>query len=217
MNPADLRMDLHVHSIYSDGNGRVEEIVRKAKERGMKRIGIVDHSIEFHFGLTEAKAKRRLMEIENAESAYGIKVYNGVECTIDATGNIILPDFDFDFVIASVHEYLTGEEYYRRVLLCIDNCEFDILGHPFSKLFAFDDNIEKLDEILLDKLEESGIALELNSSHHSPPEEFLARCSERKIPFSIGSDAHDVSRVGMVGWSIEMAKRYMNSSKVFIP
>lgn len=81
-------IDLHIHSNYSDGQGSVEEIARRAKERGLKAIAIVDHSIELPFGLTEKKARMREIEIENAASLYGIKIYSGIECSINAAGEI---------------------------------------------------------------------------------------------------------------------------------
>ncbi len=209
--------DLHIHSSYSDGNANVEEIARRAKEMGMRAIAIVDHSIELYFGLTEAKARQRELDIENAASLYGIKIYSGIECSIDAAGEIVLPDWDFDFVIASVHEIVYGRDYYDRVLKCLEKHDVDVIGHPFSKLFGFNNPLPDMDERLLDVLEETGIAIELNSSHHSPPESFLEMCRDRKLKYSIGSDAHVLEKVGDVGWSLENAKKYMTRAKMFIP
>ena len=209
--------DLHIHSVYSDGNASIDEIAKKAKEMGMRAIAIVDHSIELYFGLTEAKARQREIDIENAESLYGIKIYSGIECSIDAAGEIALPDFEFDFVIASVHEIVYGREYYDRVLQCITKNEIDVLGHPFSKLFGFNHPLPEMDERLLDAIEDSGIAIELNSSHHSPPDSFLELCRDRKLKYSIGSDAHVLEKVGDVDWSVERAKKYMTRAKMFVP
>jgi putative hydrolase len=208
--------DLHIHSSYSDGNASVDEIARKAKERGLKLIAIVDHSKELPFGLTERKAKNRQIEIENARSKYGIEILSGIECSINSAGEIILPDFKFDFVIASVHEFVSGEAYYRRIFDCMDCYDFDVLGHPFSKLFGFDENIGELDMKLIDKLEERSIALEINSSHHCPPDEFLELCRGRDLKYSIGSDAHILSKAGDVEWSVKKAKTYLNTSRLFI-
>uniref|UniRef100_A0A7C2NEV2 PHP domain-containing protein n=1 Tax=Archaeoglobus fulgidus TaxID=2234 RepID=A0A7C2NEV2_ARCFL len=210
-------IDFHIHSRYSDGQAGVEEIARKAREKGIRVIAIVDHSIELPFGLTERKAKMREIEIENASSIYGIKIYSGIECSINAEGEVVLPDFDFDFVIASVHDYVYGEDYYRRILSCIEKYDVDVIGHPFSGLFGFNGRNEKLDERLLDSVEELGVAIELNSSHRSPQDEFLSLCVDRKIFYSIGSDSHTLSAVGDVGWSIEKAKRYMAKAKLFTP
>ncbi len=210
-------LDMHVHSTYSDGSATIDEIARKAKELGLKAVAVVDHSVELYFGLTEAKAKQRQIEIDNASSLYGVKIYSGIECSIDAAGEIMLPDFDFEFVIASIHEFVYGRSYYERVLRCIEKNEIDVLGHPFSKLFGFDDNIPEMDRKLVDMAEQLGIAIELNSSHKSPTESFLELCRDRKLTYSIGSDAHNLSKVGDVGWSVENAKRYMTRAKLFSP
>ncbi len=212
-----MKADYHIHSKYSDGEGEIEEIARKAKERGLKAIAIVDHSVELYFGLTEKKARMREAEIENAASLYGIKIYSGIECGIDASGSIALPDHEFDFIIASVHEFVYGERYYERVIRCLESFEIDVLGHPFSPLFGFDGRLAEMDERLLDVIEEMGVAIELNSSHKCPNDEFLSLCMDRKITYSIGSDAHSLSSVGAVEWSLEKAKRYMAGAKFFNP
>ncbi len=209
--------DLHVHSKYSDGNASIEEIARRAKRLGLKAVGIVDHSIELPFGLTEAKAKRRQEEIDDAMSTYGIKIYSGIECSIDAAGDIVLPDFDFDFIVASVHEYVDGEEYYRRVMNCLEKHEVNVVGHLFSPLFGFEMNIMHLNEKLVEVVEEREVAVEINSSHRCPPDEFLALCRDRNLVYSIGSDAHVLPKVGDISWSIEKAKRYMKRAKPFNP
>ncbi len=205
--------DLHIHSNYSDGRSGIHEIASKAKQRGLRVIAIVDHSIEHPKGLNEKKAKLRQREIEDAKSKYDIEILSGVECGILANGDILLPEFEFDIVIASVHEYVTEYEYYRRVLACIEKNEIDVIGHPFSKMFGFNENVRELDEILLDKVEERGIAIEINSAHKTPPEEFLELCRDRKVLYSIGSDAHHSSRVGDVSWCIKIAKSYLKNSK----
>lgn len=212
-----MMLDLHIHSTYSDGNSTIDEIAKRAKKLGLKAIAVVDHSIELYFGLTEAKAKKRQIEIDNASSLYGIKIYSGIECSIDAAGEIMLPDFDFDFIIASVHEFVDGRDYYGRIIRCMEKNEIDVVGHPFSQLFGFNNPIPEMDVKVIEKAEECGVAIELNSSHKSPPDSFLELCSEIKIKYSIGSDAHEISKVGDVGWSVEKAKRYMAKAKLFNP
>jgi len=196
---------------------QVSEIAKKAKEKGLEFIAIVDHSIEHPLGLTEKKAKLRELEIEEAESMYNIKIFSGIECGINSGGEIFLPDYEFDFVIASVHDYVYGKSYYERIFSCLETFEFDVLGHPFSPLFGFNQNIRRMDETLLDMLEEREVAIEINSSHLSPPEEFLELCKDRRLKYSIGSDAHSIVKVGDVKWCFEIAKRYLYSSEPFVP
>ncbi|MEM0350894.1 MAG: PHP domain-containing protein [Archaeoglobaceae archaeon] len=204
-------LDLHIHSNYSDGNASVLQIAKKAKERGIKKIAIVDHSIELNFGLDEKKAKNREQEIELAMEIYGIKILSGIECGINCFGEIFLPEFDFDFVIASVHE--NAYNYFSRIIKCIENNEIDAIGHPLSSMFEYSRD-EKLEEIFLDRIEELGVALELNSHHKSPPDDFLEKCRERKLTISIGSDAHRLDRVGKIEWCLEKLKKYLWRAKV---
>lgn len=204
-------IDYHIHSNYSDGKASVFEIAKKAKELGIREIAIVDHSIELNFGLDERKAKRRAEEIEIAKETYGIKIYSGIECGVNSFGEIYLPDFDFDFVIVSVHEYALN--YFDRIIKCIEKNDVQVVGHALSEIFGYSRDPEK-EEVLLDKIESLGVALELNSGHRCPPEDFLAKCSERDLKISIGSDAHRLERVGKVGWCLEKLKKYFWRAKI---
>ncbi len=205
-------MDLHIHSIYSDGSGSVDEIARKAKERGFKIIAIVDHSIEHPRGLNERKARKRRLEIELAEEKYGIRILDGIECGILENGEIEKPKHDFDIVIASVHSYISRDEFYRRVIKCVRTQDFDILGHLHAKMFYSGRDAER-DAEIIDELLENNIALELNSQHHAPPDDFLKMCMNRRVLYSFGSDAHIIDRVGDIAWCVKMAKIYLKRGK----
>ncbi|RLE52906.1 MAG: hypothetical protein DRJ30_07415 [Candidatus Methanomethylicota archaeon] len=53
-----MKIDLHVHTVYSDGSGTVEEVIRRALEKGLDGIAITDHnSIKGYF-----EAKKILKE-----------------------------------------------------------------------------------------------------------------------------------------------------------
>ncbi len=207
-------IDLHIHSNFSDGRATVFEIARKAKELGLKAIAIVDHSLELSFGLDEKKARLRQIEIDDARSIYGIKIYSGIECGINHSGEIFLPNHDFDLVIASVHE--NTSDYYSRVIKCIEKYDFEILGHPLSEMFEFVRDY-KLEEEMLNALEAHGIALELNSTHKCPPEDLLISCADRRIRVSVGSDAHRLENVGKVEWCEERRKKYLRRAEIFLP
>ena len=46
---ANKKIDLHIHTFYSDGEGNPEQIVKSAKEKGYELISITDHNtIEAH-------------------------------------------------------------------------------------------------------------------------------------------------------------------------
>lgn len=208
--------DLHIHSCYSDGNGDIERIVRRAKEAGLKAIAIVDHSIEHRLGLTERKAKKRQEEIERVSAKYDIDVLSGIECGIGADGEITLPAFKFDLVLASIHTPISKEEYYRRIELCLKKYDFDILAHFHSEVFgSIDGRDPDRDTEIIDLLIERDIALEINTAHRAPPEDLLELCSSRRIKYSIGSDSHAINRVGDISWGLEMARKYLRKG-IFI-
>ena len=209
--------DLHIHSNFSDGRASIDLIARKAKEKGLKVIAIVDHSLEHKYGLNERKARKRQNEIEKAKSKYDIEILGGIECGIGADGEILKPSVEFDLVLVAVHEILPASEYYRRIELCIQNNDVNILSHFHSQMFCSLDgrNIAK-DLEIVDKLIENDVAIELNSLHLAPPEDLLKLLPFRKIKYSIGSDSHTLERVGDVKWCLRMAKKYLSKSKFII-
>ncbi len=209
--------DLHVHSLYSDGGSSIDSIVGRAKECGLRAVAIVDHSIEHPMGLTRSKAKKRCMDIEHAEAKYGIEVINGVECGIQADGKIVLPEFEFDLVLVSMHDIVPMDEYYRRIELCLSRNDVDVLAHFRAELFnVFGGENGKRDGEVLDLLEENDVGLEVNTGHYAPPESVLQKCSHRKIRYSVGSDSHSLSRVADVEWGFKMAKKFFKNGESII-
>lgn len=162
----------------------------------------MDHSIELSFGLDE----KRQNETRRNRACKGNLRHKDLQrnrVRNKQLWEIFLPDFDFDLIIASVHE--DALNYFDRIIKCIDGNEVHVIGHLLSDMFEFSRN-EKLEEILLDRLEELEIALELNSNHRCPPDDFLMKCADRNLKISIGSDAHRLEKVGKVNWSLEKAK-----------
>ncbi len=209
--------DLHIHSTYSDGSASVEQIVKKAKEVGLKAIAIVDHSIEHRYGLDERKAKRRQEEIEKCASKYDIDVLSGIECGIKADGEIILPRFKFDLILASIHDFLYAEEYYHRIIECLKNNDFDVLAHLHSTMFgSLNGRILEKDLEIVDLLIERDVALEINTAHSAPPSDFLELLSSRRIKYSVGSDSHSLKRIGDVSWGFEMARKYLKNGEFIL-
>lgn len=207
-------MDLHIHSIYSDGTASVDEIAKKARERGLKVIAIVDHSLEHKKGVDEEKLKRRQRDIEVARDKYGIEILSGIECGILPGGEIALPNFEFDIVIASIHDLMRTDEYYWRIKECLrkNGDKIDVIGHLHSEMFNCGRDYSQ-DVELVDLIIEHDIALEINSLHRAPPIDFLEMCSNKPLKYSVGSDAHTLNRVGEVKWCFEMARRFLRRGK----
>lgn len=79
--------DLHSHTVNSDGTYTVEEIVKLAKEKGLKVLAITDHDTVD--GLVDEK------KIDELEKKYDIKIIRGIEmsCSLDGSDVHILGYF----------------------------------------------------------------------------------------------------------------------------
>ena len=60
-------IDLHIHSIHSDGTKTPSELLNLAKEKNIKILSLTDHD--------EIEGSRRLVETPHE----GITIYSGVE------------------------------------------------------------------------------------------------------------------------------------------
>src|SRR4051795_10643536 len=105
----DLRGDLHMHTVASDGRNTVEEMAAAARERGYEYIAITDHSASHGFGNHVGPDElRRQVERVRAlnDSVDGIEVLIGTESNIHLDGSLDYDDellAELDWVIASVH------------------------------------------------------------------------------------------------------------------
>ena len=106
------RIDLHVHSIFSDGKNTPEEMVREAIARGMDAIGFSDHSYTFFdesYCIPKAELARYRACVEELKNRYRGKIR--VLCGIEQDFYSQEPCEGYDYVIGSVHYIRAGEEY----------------------------------------------------------------------------------------------------------
>jgi DNA polymerase (family 10) len=139
---ADIRGDLHVHTDWSDGDSRIEEMVAAAKKRGYEYVCISDHSVSRAIanGLDVNRLKKQILEVRRIDKkAKGIKVLVGTEVDILKDGRLDLPNeilSKLDFVIASIHSgFKMGEKKItERIIKAIENKEVNAIGHPTGRL-----------------------------------------------------------------------------------
>jgi DNA polymerase (family 10) len=78
----DMRGDLHMHTIESDGRATLEEMAEAARAQGYEYIAITDHSkaLAMANGLDEKRAVEfaaRVRELDH--KGLGIRVFSGLE------------------------------------------------------------------------------------------------------------------------------------------
>lgn len=141
---ADLRGDLHTHSLYTDGRASIEEMARHARDNGLEYIAITDHSrrVAMAHGLDPQRLREQRREIEQiGKNLHGITLLNGIEVDILNDGSLDLPDdalSELDWVVASVHYKLeqSPAQMTRRLIKAIRNPNVDVIGHPSGRLLG---------------------------------------------------------------------------------
>ena len=208
--------DYHTHTIYSNGKngkrkhaiGTIEENVQEAIKKGLKTIGISDHSY------------RHLLNEKYKE----IEILLGIECNIlDNKGTIDMDDKireQLDYVLAGYHfaseptslrcllnhgdNFLLKTKRSRRyntdaIVNAMKNNDIFMITHPGDKGDVY---IEEIAE----EAKKRNIILEINSSHAHLNAEQLKQIAKYENRLMIGSDAHKPFMVGNFSLGLETVK-----------
>jgi len=122
------KVDLHVHTYYSDGTFSPEKVIVEAKKRGLSAVAICDHDcVE---GIPEAQA---------AGAKYGVEVIPGAEITCEKDGlEIHMLGYFIDVTSRPIIELITTlkDRRIKRIYDMVDKLKkfnVDISAH---KVFA---------------------------------------------------------------------------------
>ncbi len=167
--------DYHNHTCFSDGKNTPEQTVVAAIEKGLKVIGISDHSYtDFDTGycMKPEQMEAYIGEISRLKEKYKDKIT--VLCGLEQDIFSAPPEWEFDYIIGSVHyvkadgEYIPVdasakhlkegadkhfggdiyaliEEYYRLVATVADKTKANIIGH-FDLITKFQEKEKLFDE-----------------------------------------------------------------------
>ncbi len=213
---ADLCGALHNHTTASDGADSLPAMQEAAAARGLRYLGISEHSVSAFYarGLEAAGLTRQRGEIERLNDGADCTLLRGVESDILADGSLDYPPeilAGLEFVIASVHRRhgQSSEEMTARLERAAHNPWTSVVGHPTGRLLlgrapsAFDV------EAFLDACAAGGCAVELNASPHrlDLKAEHLALARERGLLVSIAADAHSCEALDNLDYGISIARR----------
>ena len=106
------RRDLHIHTVYSDGENTPEEMIKAAIAMGLDTVGFSDHS---HTGFDERYCiPREKLAAYRAEIATLKEKYRNtitVLCGIEQDYYSDTPAAGYDYVIGSVHYIKAGDDF----------------------------------------------------------------------------------------------------------
>jgi len=217
IKPPDIKGDLHMHTDASDGNSSIEEMAEGAKDLGYKYICITDHSKSSAIanGLSAKRLSEQIKQIRKLnEKIKGITVLSGTEVDILADGSL---DFDdkllgeLDFVVASIHSGLgsSREKVTSRTLKAMDNPFVHCIGHPTGRLIGQREPMDiDIDKVIKHTVK-TNTALEVNAQPQrlDLKDVHCRMAIESGIKLVIGTDAHSVAGLGLMGFGVATAGR----------
>jgi DNA polymerase (family 10) len=200
----DLVGALHCHSQYSDGGATIEQMAAAAQARGLRYLGVSDHSQSNTYagGLARDAILQQHDQIDALNARYAtdgtdFRVLKGIEADILPCGRV---DYDaafldrFDFVIGSIHSRygMNARQMTDRVLKALDDPHLTILGHPTGRLLLTREPYAIDLDAVIEKAGAVGVAVELNADPHRLDIDWRACrvAREHGTMVSIGPDAH---------------------------
>ena len=214
---ADIRGDLHVHSIWSDGRHSIEGMARAAQERGLSYVVMADHSrssvIAGGMSVAAVAAQREEIAAVNARLD-GFRVLAGIELDIKQDGSLDYDDevlVTFDFVTASVHSSFgqSAQRITDRVLAAIRSPHVDAIGHPTGRLLSRREPLALDMDAVIEAAAETGTALEINANPDRLDlnDEYARQAAEAGVRLAINTDAHAVEHLAFLEYGIATAQR----------
>jgi DNA polymerase (family 10) len=221
------RLNLHIHSNYSDGKQTIRQIVEKSIKLKLDYIAITDHftnswkawvsTLNNKESITEYVEK--LLECQNylTKENKRLTLLKGIEVDLGSSEQFIMRYLKVDKFDLILFEYLQNYEAIAFVRNLIQHWRKQVTEKnkfPVLGLAHFDPSyfmLENLD-ILMIFLKKYEIYFEFNSSYSSfystRYKRFFNRLKEYEIPVAIGCDSHNPNTLDNIEEPIEMIKYY---------
>jgi DNA polymerase (family 10) len=214
----DIRGDVHMHTIATDGKNTIREMAEAAIAHGYEYIAITDHSknLAMTNGLDEERALEHIRHIREAEAELEgrIRIFPGIEVDILADGELDLSNevlAQMDVVIASVHSLFNQpkEQMTERVLRAIENPYTRILGHPTGRLLLRRESYPLDMEAICKRAAALGVAME----HNADPNRLdlcdrdLRLAKQLGCKVVINTDAHHTGSLEKMRYGIRQLRR----------
>jgi DNA polymerase (family 10) len=201
----DIRGDLHMHTVETDGRATLEEMAEAARALGYDYIAITDHSkaLAMANGLDEKRAVAFAKYVREVnQKGLGIRIFSGLECDIRRDGEMDLAEdalAELDIVIGSVHSHMNLEasEMTDRLMRALESPSIRVMGHPTGRMLLNRDPFPFDFERVAAQAVRRNVCLEINGS----PERLdlsssLVRTAKGLgAKFTISTDSHQTKHL----------------------
>ena len=214
----------HNHSLYSDGNNSINELVEENRKIGKSYLGISDHSKSQFLsgGLSELDIENQHAEINALNTLYdNFKLFKGIECEILSDGNLDYETYTltkFDYVIASVHTnlYQSKNEATKRLIQAIENPYTTIIGHPTGRCYGRSPGLDVDIYKIIDACVDNNVIIEINGDKDrlDLDIDFVHYAEKKGALLSLEADAHSLYGLNCLKYAIFIAeKANLNSNQ----
>lgn len=213
----DIRGDLHVHTVASDGQNTIEEMARAAKDLGYEYLAIADHSRSATVanGLTVDRMWEHIEQIRAAAAKVrGLSLLVSCEVDILGDGRLDFPDEVLaacDLVTASLHSGFQQprEVVTRRVLAAMDNPYVSSIGHLTGRLIGKREPIDLDVPQIIQAAARTGTALEVNAHWErlDLKDQHIRMAVDAGATIVINTDAHSTGDLELMEYGVITARR----------
>jgi DNA polymerase (family X) len=194
----DVRGDLHMHTVLSDGRNTLEEMAQAARECGYDYIAITEHSASHGFGNDVSPDElRRHIERIHSLGEHGLTALAGTETNVLPDGSLDYDDDvleELDWVIASLHTSfrLSEQEQTERMMRAMEHPLVDAIGHPTGRMIGRREPYALDVDRVIEKAVETGTFLEINANPNRRDlnDVYARAAAEAGATIVIDSDAH---------------------------
>jgi DNA polymerase (family 10) len=206
VSAGDIRGDLHMHSLWSDGRDPLESMVVSAIGLGYEYIAITDHSPTSAAtrNLTVDAVERQADEIASLRVSYPqIAILHGCEVDVLEDGSLDFPDRlleRLDIVLASLHERHGHDAatLLRRYERAMRHPLVSVITHPTNRVIPHRPGYELDYDRLFQLAVETSTLVEIDGapSHLDLDGVLAGRAMRAGVRFTIDSDCHIANRLG---------------------
>jgi DNA polymerase (family 10) len=214
---ADIRGDLHCHTVASDGRETIAEMARAAVARGYEYLAITDHSASHGFGnhVSPDELRRQIERVREIDARMpDIRLLAGSEVNILPDGS---PDYaddllaELDWVIASVHTAFAigSDAMTARIVAAAGHPLIDAIGHPSGRMIERRAPYPVDMDAVIAAAVASGTLLEINSNPNRRDlgEVHARAAAQAGAGMLINTDAHSSAGFDVLRYGLWTARR----------
>ena len=218
---ADIRGDLHGHTVATDGQDTLEDMARAAQAFNYEYLAITDHSQ--HLAMVHGQNSNQLLaqiaaidrlneKLDKANSK--IRILKSAEVDILEDGQLDFPNTvlkKLDLTVCSIHSKfnLSMAEQTQRIIRAMHNPYFTILGHPSGRLLNKRNAYELNYEEIFSAAKACHCILEINAQPDrlDLSDEYCRLAKEMSLKMVISTDAHSVNQLKFMQYGVNQARR----------